>query len=157
MTLSTATAPPARAAAVRDAISALLEVRGWYRETHRWASPDRPAASLWALALVEAHGPARVGELAEHARLDVSVVSRQLQQLEREGLVERSRDPEDGRAHLVRLSDGGRAVLAEGRANLDAVATERLRGWDTQQLTTLAASLRQLLSDLHDPRGTRNP
>jgi DNA-binding MarR family transcriptional regulator len=144
----------AHAAAAREVVSALMAVKRWYRETHRWMNPDRATASLWALALVEAHGPARVGELAEHGRLDVSVVSRQLQQLEREELVERGPDPTDRRAHQVRLTDAGARVLAEGREAIDSAAAERLAGWEPEELTALAHTLQRLLKDLQDPRTT---
>jgi DNA-binding MarR family transcriptional regulator len=137
-----------RERAAGDLVQALMGVKGWFRESNRWAYPHFSNASLVALALVERSGQARVSELAEAARVDVSVVSRQVQQLEQSGLVVREADPHDRRAHLVSISDKGREVLVDGRARLESVVVERLSGWDPEELTAFAATLRSLLQDL---------
>ncbi len=134
--------------AARELLASLLNVKGWFRESSRWAYPQHSTASLLTLGLLDRCGPSRVGALAEVARLDVSVVSRQLAQLEQSGLVTRRQDPDDGRAHLVSLSDQGRAVLAEGYAGLADGVAERLAHWPPDELTELAATLQRLLDDL---------
>jgi DNA-binding MarR family transcriptional regulator len=156
--MATAAEPPAtnpsdrgpcdRERAAGDLVQALMGVKGWFRESNRWAYPRFSNASLVALALVERSGQARVSELAEAARVDVSVVSRQVQQLEQSGLVVREADPHDRRAHLVSISDKGREVLVDGRARLESVVLERLSGWDPEELTAFATTLRSLLQDL---------
>jgi DNA-binding MarR family transcriptional regulator len=50
------------------------------------------------------------GELAALLRLERSTVSRLVQQLERRGWVDRDRDPGDGRARLLSLTEDGRRV-----------------------------------------------
>ena len=57
--------------------------------------------STAALATIERHGPLTPSELAEIERVKRPTVTRTLGCLEREGLVERTPDPADGRSALV--------------------------------------------------------
>lgn len=145
---------PGTEAATRDLLTALVGVKGWFRESTRWAYPHQSTAGLLTLALLERCGPARVSTVAEAARLDVSVISRQLAQLEQAGLVSRRPDPEDGRAHLVSLSDEGTAVLRDGRSGMASEMVDRLAHWPPEQLTELAATLHRLVADLDTPSHT---
>jgi DNA-binding MarR family transcriptional regulator len=122
-------------AAVAELLASLMRVKGWLHESHRWLHTNHSRASMVGLALLERHAPARVGELAEAARVDVSVISRQLQQLESDGLVEREPDPADRRASLLTLSAAGREVLDTGRARLASLVEERLAGREPEELT----------------------
>ena len=70
---------------------------------------DRVTASV--LADVRRLGPVRPSELADQMRLDLSTVSRHITSLVERGLLERTADPEDARAQLVRLTPDGEAVL----------------------------------------------
>lgn len=137
-----------RGDAARLVLGSLMAAKRWFREATRASYPELSPAALMTLALVEAHGPARVGELADRARVDASVVSRQLHQLEEAGQVRRAADPLDGRAHLVSLTSEGRAVLQEGRTRLEAVAVERLARWDADELVDIAERLHRLMDDL---------
>lgn len=58
----------------------------------------------------------RLGELAEASRLSKQAMTGLVAQCEAAGLVERERDPTDGRAYIVRLSERGRSFrdVAEG-------------------------------------------
>jgi DNA-binding MarR family transcriptional regulator len=65
----------------------------------------------------------RLGDLAEASRLSKQAMTGLVKQCEADGLVLRERDPADGRAFNVRLSDRGSAfrAVAEGvLAELDA-------------------------------------
>jgi DNA-binding MarR family transcriptional regulator len=53
----------------------------------------------------------RLTELAEHLRIDAPAVTRKAQQLERAGLVSRTRDEQDARATRLQLTDSGRQTL----------------------------------------------
>jgi DNA-binding MarR family transcriptional regulator len=132
----------------RDVVAALMNVKTWIRETHQWVYSEKTAAALFALAVIERNGPARVTALAETARVDASVVSRQAAQLEHAGLVERKPDPEDGRAQRLSITDAGREVLEDGRVKLATIVTERLAGWDPEELRTFTGTLRRLVADL---------
>ena len=79
----------------------------------------------------------RLGELAEASRLSKQAMTGLVAQCEAAGVVERERDPTDGRAYIVRLSERGRSFrdAAEGvlgdldeqlRARLGTPTTEAL-------------------------------
>ena len=55
----------------------------------------------------------RAKDIGADSGLDASVISRQLSQLEKLRYIERTPDPEDGRAQLVRVTQQGRAAVAE--------------------------------------------
>ena len=132
----------------RDLLTSFREVKGWLRDASKVAYPDHPYNVLPSLALIDRLGAPRVSALAEAARVDVSVVSRQVQSLEHHGLVVRAADPHDGRASLVSLSETGRRVLEEGRARTEALVEERLSGWSTADLADVSRRLSSLLEDL---------
>jgi len=114
------------------------------------------AAALYKLHL---HGDAiRVTALAEMLGVDAPTVTRKIQQLERDGLVVRRADPEDGRASRIAVTPAGRRtlerVLRARRAWLDHL----LDGWDDEDLTRFGALLERFSSslerDLEDARGS---
>lgn len=137
-----------RRAATRELLTGLRGVKRWFHESSRTLHPSHASAAVAVLGLLEAAGPARISELAELAHVDVSVVSRQLHDLEAAGLVERRRDPSDGRAQLVTPTARGVEVLEEARTEIETRVAERLDGWSAEQLADLAATLRRLLGDL---------
>ncbi len=74
-----------------------------------------------------------------------------LDELEEKGLIERRRDPDDRRRHLVTMLPAGKQQLAELRAISRRVEDEFLAPLDTEQRASLHALLRQLTAH-HDPR-----
>ena len=137
-----------RSAAAREVLTSLMGVKTWLRETQQWLYGNHSPTALFALSLVDRHGPCRVTALAEEARVDASVVSRQIAHLEQVGLLERQPDPADGRAHLVSISPEGAAVLEQGRERLAAMVDERLQDWSPDQLLTFSDDLRRVLGAL---------
>src|SRR5829696_7953512 len=75
--------------------------------------------STAALATIDRFGPLTPSELAEIERVKRPTVTRTLGCLEREGLVERTADPADGRSSLVSVNAAGRDRLRRlrGRKN----------------------------------------
>jgi DNA-binding MarR family transcriptional regulator len=105
----------------------------------------------------------RVSDLAARVGLDVSTVSRQIKQLEDKGIVERTPDPADGRASLVRISATGRAVMqAAFRRRFERIKAalepwsdddrRRLQDLLTRLATDLAAANDRDVSELDGPR-----
>jgi DNA-binding MarR family transcriptional regulator len=95
-----------------------------------------------------ASGPCRQGALAESLGLDASTVSRHARTLASSGLVVTARDPEDGRATVLSISDAGLAFLSERlrahRTTLQAAIedfTEQERAELVRLLSRLAAAL----------------
>lgn len=79
------------------------------------------------LATVEvlSRGPCSAGELARHAAVSPSVMSRHLRTLQEAGLVTDSRDPHDARRRVFTLRGDG---LVEARAWMDQVQAQ----WNEQ-------------------------
>ena len=91
----------------------LLErVQAQYQAEH----PDAvERAAYHLLAHLVQDGPRRASALAEAVHSDPSTVSRQVAGLVQLGYVERTADPEDGRATLLAATDEGRRVFEENR------------------------------------------
>ena len=71
--------------------------------------------------------------------------------LERKGLIERSRDPEDGRAYLVRLTEAGSEALRLGlEAHIPRLEEEVLAPLTPTQRRSLQAILTRLDPTLQD-------
>ncbi len=88
----------------------------------------------------------RLSDLAAMRGFDTSTMSRRVSHLCETGLLERSPDPQDGRAQLLHVSDEGRRALAEERARRVRLITESLGEWTPDDKSELA----RLLSRLND-------
>jgi DNA-binding MarR family transcriptional regulator len=113
-------------------------VRAGFREV-------RPAYGSILLPLFEEDG-LRMGELAARARLSKQTITTLVRLMERNGLVGRERDPADGRAFLVSLTDRSRAFQAVAErvlARLDERVAGRLSATDR---TILTHSLKEVMS-----------
>ena len=81
----------------------------------------------------------RMGELAGRVLITLSGVTRLIGRLEREGLVQRERSPEDGRGHYAVLTEAGLLRLREAHpTHLSGVRRLFLRHFDEGELRTLA-------------------
>ncbi len=87
------------------------------------------------------HGPLRASSLVEHFAMDKASVSRQVQHLIDLDLVDRTPDPEDGRATLLAVSGEGRRRLRDVAAHRRKLLDERLGDWDDQELADFAQAL----------------
>lgn len=77
-----------------------------------------PSAFWNTLSILSAEGDLRIGELAEAARVTQPSMTKVVQQLEDDQLVERIVDPTDSRAALVRVTASGIKELADWRVAL---------------------------------------
>jgi DNA-binding MarR family transcriptional regulator len=113
-------------------------------------SPTQSAA----LATIDSHGPLTPSELADRERIRRPTATRLIAALEEAGLVDRTRDPQDGRSSLVSLSAGGRRLLARSRTRKNAYLSRRLRALSPDERATLdraAAILERLLEEGSKP------
>ena len=89
---------------------------------------DRSAYGILCRLVDE--GPQRLGLLAQAFGLDPSTITRQVQALEHEDLVERRPDPTDRRASLLDLTKQGREVLTATRSRRREWLEAALYDWD---------------------------
>jgi DNA-binding MarR family transcriptional regulator len=104
----------------------------------------RPAYGSVLLPLFEEDG-LRMGELAARARLSKQTITTLVRPMESAGLVRRERDPEDGRAFRVRLTERAHElgpVAGEVVAELEAAVAARL---GAQRHRALRDGLRELM------------
>jgi DNA-binding MarR family transcriptional regulator len=88
----------------------------------------RPSYGSILVPLFEEDG-LRIGELARRARLSKQTMTTMVRLLERDGLVRRERDPDDGRAFRIVLTAKARRfepVAERTLIELGAIARERL-------------------------------
>jgi DNA-binding MarR family transcriptional regulator len=108
---------------------------------------DRSGATL--LFKLAAHGdPLRVTDLAEILGVDTPTVTRKVQQLERDGMVVRQSDPDDGRASRIRLSPAGRRTIERVRRARRSWLQALLQGWHDDDLSALTDLLSCFAADL---------
>lgn len=133
-------------APVESVLYSLMSIGRALRQRLQGDSVD--PGTFWLLKGLAAHPALRVTELATFANLDASTVSRHVQQLHRTGLIERTPDPDDGRAQRVALSDRGREVLQQAMEQRRAILTRSLRDWDTSEIETFDRLLTRFVSEI---------
>jgi DNA-binding MarR family transcriptional regulator len=109
-----------------------------------------PAAQARLLSTIEAHGEARICDLAAVDHCSQPTMTTQVRRLEDAGLVARTVDPGDARAVRIRITPEGMRTLS--RVRLDRAAAiqpqlARLESSDRQTLINAVAVLRRLLDD----------
>ena len=109
--------------------------------------PDVRASYGAVLMPLFQHGDLRIGDLAARAGLSKQSLTGLVRECEAAGLVERRRDPEDGRAFRVRLTRGGRRfqrVAEDVLGDLDSEVAARLGRPDRDALIAALKGLMDL-------------
>jgi DNA-binding MarR family transcriptional regulator len=109
-----------------------------------------PAAQARLLATIEAHGEARIGDLAAVDHCSQPTMTTQVRRLEDAGLVTRTVDPGDARAVRIRITDEGMRTLTKVRTDRAAAIEPQLAllpPADRQVLADAVKVLRQLLQN----------
>jgi DNA-binding MarR family transcriptional regulator len=88
---------------------------------------------LVALTVLRDHGGGTQQALADVLRIDRTNLVGLLNELEADGLVTRTRSPEDRRRHIVQLTDAGRERLREAECALAVVENDVLGALDETQ------------------------
>lgn len=129
----------------------IRRVRRVIGERSRAVHPDLQPASYLMLSHIHEHGPMRASALACAFDIDKGAISRQVQHLLDLGLLDRTPDPDDGRATLLSASKDAvrrlEKVAGARRQQLD----ERLADWTAADLGRFARSLRRYNDALSIP------
>jgi DNA-binding MarR family transcriptional regulator len=107
------------------------------RRLRQEAGVDLGPSQVAALATVERHGPLSPSELAEIERIKRPTATRMVRHLEQGGLIERVRDPQDGRASILTVTAEGRSLLKRLRERKTAYLAKRLGAMDAEDRRTL--------------------
>lgn len=135
-------------AVVDSVLHALLAVGRLMRQ--RVDGDDLDPSTFWLLKTVGADGPMRVTELAGCSNLDTSTVSRHVAQLDRSGLVERTPDPGDRRAHRIELSVKGRDALNNAYHRRRSLLSRGIGTWDAADVAQLDHLLGRFVDDVEN-------
>ncbi|GAB3930797.1 transcriptional regulator [Microlunatus endophyticus] len=128
---------------VEDGIGQLvLTMRARWRELAHQLHPALQPIGFRIILVLYGRGPQRAKDLAEYIGSDRSVVSRQLAQLEKFGLIERHVDPNDGRIIHMAITAATQGQLQHLEASDGADYRRRLSGWSVERLRNFAGMLR---------------
>jgi DNA-binding MarR family transcriptional regulator len=112
---------------------------------------SRPAITI--LAVLHQAGPMRLSALSTLTHLEAPLVSREIRQLEADGFVTRTADPEDGRAAIAEATPAGIETFVRYRATTDAIVAETFADWDDAELGTLVDHLERMERAFSRPPG----
>ena len=101
------------------------------------------------LKVLSHQGPTRLSALAQTLGLDASTVSRHARQLEDRGLLERTEDPDDGRASRMAVSQHGQECLAKVFETRRQLITNSLDGLSSHERDTLRDLLHRLVVNIN--------
>ena len=90
------------------------------------------------------HGPSRLSAIAEKCGFDPSTASRQVADLEKAGLLERTTDPDDRRAVLLKASPKGKRLLQRLEVGRRKRIERLLGGWTEHEIATFTPLLGRL-------------
>jgi MarR family transcriptional regulator, transcriptional regulator for hemolysin len=87
-------------------------------------------------------------ELARWARVEQPTMAQLLNRMERDGLVQRVPDPNDGRSRLISLTAQARKQLPKAKAVMDVTGEQATAGFSAQDLAQLTALMLRINANL---------
>ena len=89
-----------------------------------------------------------MGDLSSTTSIDVSTLTRLVDNMEKKGLVARQRDPEDARAVVLNVTPAGRRLTARILPIAERYEKVALQGFDPAEAEQLKAALRRLYANM---------
>ena len=120
------------------------------RVTYRYATPDLLGVKLKefvALLYLRESSKATQQKLAKTLMLDANNCVILLNGLEEDGLIERTRDPEDRRRHIVAITRKGQTALERAERQLETVEDDVLGNLDGDERRQLHELLSKAVED----------
>src|SRR5580693_4656394 len=121
------------AAALRVAIGML------YRRLRQSTPNELTLAESSTLSRLERGGPASSSELARYDRISPQSMGVTVAALEDRGLIERDRDPVDGRRIVLSVTEAGRRLIHDKRDARTGQIAAALDGFSADELSRLKA------------------
>ncbi len=137
-------------------IDMVLTVRGFRaRLDERLRAINQSAARMETLAaIVNMHGPVSQRDLARRLRVEGATITRMIDVLSADGLVERSPHPTDRRINLLRVTEAGDAALRRIFRVYDMFRADLLKGISHEEIGELHRIIGLMLSRLDTMGGT---
>ena len=136
--------------AIEREVGALIRrVRRVIGERARAVHPELQPSAYLILTYLEEQDDVRSSRLVENFGIDKGAVSRHLQHLATLGLVDKTTDPDDGRAALIEATDHAQARLCDTADERRRLWEDHLAAWSTTDLETLGSLLTRFNTDLH--------
>lgn len=121
------------------------------RRMRQEAGGELSPTLIAALASIDRLGPLTPSELADAERVKRPTATRIAAALERDGLITRAADPDDGRAFLLSTSPKGQALMKRVRSRKNAYLSRRLRKLHDSDVEALEQATEVLERMLEDP------
>ncbi|GAA4700096.1 MarR family winged helix-turn-helix transcriptional regulator [Nocardioides conyzicola] len=119
----------------------IRRIRRVIGERARSVHPDLQSSSYLMLTWLNQHGAQRASAMVEAFGIDKGAISRQVQHLLDLGLVDRTPDPDDGRATLISISGAAAARINEVRDDRRRWLDDRLGDWPDSDLSEFVRML----------------
>ena len=123
-------------------------------EVAREVHPELEPAAYGLLIGMHDCARSRPSDLADYFGVGKATISRQVKVLEQLGLIERRPDPDDGRAHLLVLTDEGRRRVETARTARQKRFHAMLATWPTEDVRMLGRMLARF-NDLVESKAAR--
>lgn len=138
---------------IRTLIKMVLVVRQFKNKLdERLRDIHQSSARMETLsAILNMPGPKSQSDVAKRLRVEGATVTRMVDILSKEGLVERSPHPTDRRVNLLSISDKGQAALRDIFEAYDTLRYHVLEGLSANDIDTLHRLLDHMLSQLEKP------
>ncbi len=127
-----------------------LAVARLNRQLRAQSADDLTLSMQSALFTVAIEGPLTLGSLAAREQVAPSMVTKLVDRLERDGLVERTAHATDGRIKLVSITPDGFARTLQIRSRREAWLATRVATLDADEVERLDAAV-EVLERLADP------
>lgn len=102
-------------------------------------------------AILNIHGPKSQSDIAKRLRVEAATITRMVDILSKEGLVERTADPNDRRVNLLSISPKGERELEKIFAVYDALRFHVLEGLSAEDIEALHRIFDHMTARLEQP------